>query len=98
MSYDYPSDMYRSYTKSILLEVERRLDDRGSTSPYVFSKIIRAETDKAMRRMIQITGTLRRVSECPDLQPDRSTKTKSDCRVGSRGRDTALPFRRDVDG
>lgn len=74
MSYQYPQDMYRNYAKSIYLEVDKKLGEVEAMSPSGFAALYRFEVTKAMKRMIQVTGTLRRVSECPDLQPNSTRR------------------------
>lgn len=75
MSYDYPQDMYRNYAKSIYLEVEKKLEDTETLNPHQFAHLYKFEINKAMKRMIQITGTLRRVSgESTDQQTSPSNR------------------------
>jgi len=62
MSHRYPQEMYLSYARSIHLEVERRVRGKEQMTPSEFGNICRWETDRAMKRMIAVTGTVKRAA------------------------------------
>lgn len=98
MTTPYPVEMYRAYMKTIANEVDGWLLEQGELHPHEFANAVRGELSRAMNRIHQISGQVRRISaapaadlssEVPGLQPVRGLVRHSPAPGPSESTETA---------
>lgn len=62
-------EMYRAYMKTIANEVDSWLLEQEEMHPHEFADAVRGELSRAMKRMHQISGQVRRISAALPTEP-----------------------------